>query len=126
MDTSKSSVSDSISPEQLAAALASPDAPLLLDVRRTARFAESPKLLAGAQHVPPEEVARFAAGNPPRDVVVYCVYGHEVGREAARQLREAGWNAQFLAGGIEGGQEGVDTPEAIAQWRAQQLPLVTK
>jgi len=120
------SVSHSIAPEQLAAALGSAKAPLVLDVRRTPRFAESDRLLPGAHHCPPEEVARFAAEHPPGDVVVYCVFGHEVGQEAARTLREAGWNARFLAGGIEGGEEGVDAPEAVADWRAQPLPRLRK
>ena len=122
MDTA----SHSISPEQLASAIGRPGAPLLLDVRRPARFHESDTLLPGARHCAPEDVARFAAEHPPGDVVVYCVYGHEVGREAARVLREAGWNARFLAGGIEGGQDGVDAPQAIAGWRAQALPRMRK
>ncbi len=130
MDTALPSVSlsvpHSISPEQFAAALGRAGAPLVLDVRRPARFGESPSLLPGARHCAPEDVARFAAEHPAGDVFVYCVYGHEVGQEAARTLREAGWNARFLAGGIEGGQDGVDTPQAIADWRAQPLPRVRK
>jgi len=128
VDTSAPSVSvpHSISPEQLAATLGSAKSPLVLDVRRTPRFAESDRLLPGARHCPPEDVARFAAEHPPGDVVVYCVFGHEVGQEAARTLCEAGWNARFLAGGIEGGEEGVDAPEAVANWRAQPLPRLRK
>ena len=116
----------SISRPELAALLGRPDAPLVLDVRRTPRFAESDRIVATARHCPPEDVARFAAENTPRDVVVYCVFGHEVGSGAAQVLREAGWNARYLEGGIEGGQPGVDTPADIAAWRAQPLPLVAK
>jgi rhodanese-related sulfurtransferase len=119
-------VSHSISPEQLAGALGRPDAPLVLDVRRPARFDESQSLLPGARYCAPEDVARFAAEHPPGDVVVYCVYGHEVGKEAAATLRKAGWTARFLAGGIEGGQDGVDAPHAIAHWRAQAVPRLRK
>ena len=36
------------------------------------------------------------------DVVVYCVYGHEVGRSTALRLRAAGFKARFLQGGIDG------------------------
>lgn len=43
----------------------------------------------------------LAAG---RDVVVHCVYGHEVGRATALKLRAAGVNARLLAGGIDGWQ----------------------
>ena len=38
------------------------------------------------------------------DVVVYCVYGHEVGRATALRLRSAGLNARYLRGGIDGWQ----------------------
>ncbi len=127
MDTVASSLSSfSISPEQFAAELGHANAPLVLDVRRAARFNESDRLLPAARHCAPEDVARFAAEHAPGDVIVYCVYGHEVGQEAARALRDAGWNARFLAGGIEGGQEGVDEPQAVAGWRAQPLPRLRK
>ena len=36
------------------------------------------------------------------DVVVYCVYGHEVSRSTALRLRAAGIKARFLQGGIDG------------------------
>jgi len=123
---SSHSASLSISPEQFAAAIGSASAPLVLDVRRPARFAESDRILPAARHCAPEDVARFAAEHPPGDVIVYCVFGHEVGQEAARTLHDAGWNARFLAGGIEGGQDGVDAPQAVADWRAQPLPRLRK
>ncbi|MEO5669698.1 MAG: chromate resistance protein ChrB domain-containing protein [Ramlibacter sp.] len=122
MDTA----SHSISPEQFAAFVGRPDAPLVLDVRRPARFRESDSLLPGARHCAPEDVDRFAVEHKPGDVIVYCVYGHEVGREAAARLRAAGWNASFVAGGIEGGQDGVDPPQAIAAWRAHAMPRMRK
>ncbi|MBC5763731.1 rhodanese-like domain-containing protein [Ramlibacter albus] len=117
---------ESISPAELNALMARADAPLLLDVRRRARFDASPTMLAGAHYCAPEDVAAFALSNEKRDVIVYCVYGHEVGCDAARTLREAGWNARFLAGGIEGGEPGVDSPQDIAAWRSQPLPTVPK
>jgi rhodanese-related sulfurtransferase len=33
-------------------------------------------------------------------MVVYCVHGHEVSQSAARTLRELGFKAQYLEGGI--------------------------
>ena len=122
MDTA----SHSISPSELAASLGRPDAPLLIDVRRAARFEQSDRLLPGAQRCPPEDIAQFAADHPPREAVVYCVYGHEVGQEAAQALRQAGWSARYLAGGIEGGQGEVDAPQAMATWRAAALPQIRK
>ena len=117
MDTAVSPV-PSISPSQLRAAQGSARAPLLLDVRREAKFAQSPRLLAGAVRCAPEDVARFAATQPVREVVVYCVYGHNVSADATATLRAAGWPAVVLGGGIEGGEDGVDTPQDIARWRA--------
>lgn len=125
MDTSTLSV-PSISPQELAARMGRADAPLLLDVRRKGKFLESPHLIAGAQRCAPEDVTSFAASQPPREVVVYCVYGHNVSADAVTELRAAGWNAYALAGGIEGGEDGVDTPQDIAQWRAQRPVTVVK
>lgn len=112
-----------ISPAELAARMGSPDAPLLLDVRRHARFADSTHLLATAQWCAPDALASLTPHHPPRELVVYCVYGHEVSQQAAALLRQAGWQARFLAGGFEGGEPGVDVPHEIAEWRAVR-PLV--
>ena len=111
-----------ISPQELAARMGLADAPLLLDVRRENKFLESRYLLAGARRYAPEDVAAFATSQRAalghREVVVYCVYGHNVSADAVATLRAAGWNARALAGGIEGGEDGVDSPQDIAQWRA--------
>ena len=117
-------------PQELGAGLGRADAPLLLDVRREAKFAESPYLIAGAQRCAPEDVAAFAAAqlalNPQREIVVYCVSGHNISADAVATLRAAGLNANSLAGGIEGGEDGVDTPQDIAVWRANRPLTVAK
>ena len=115
-----------ISPDALAARMGSANSPLLLDVRREAKFAASAHLLSGALRCAPEHVAAFARAQPPGEVVVYCVYGHNVSHDAAAELCAAGWSAAMLAGGFESGQEGVDTEQDIARWRAQRLPTVLK
>ncbi|MDP3356493.1 MAG: chromate resistance protein, partial [Polaromonas sp.] len=125
MDTSLISVPH-ISPEELAARMGRADAPLLLDVRREDKFAESPHMLAAARRCAPEDVAALAAAEPAREVVVYCVYGHTVSADATALLRAAGWDARALAGGIEGGEDGVDSAEDIAQWRLTPLPTMRK
>lgn len=102
------------------------DMPLLLDVRREGKFLESRRLLAGAQRCKPEDINAFAESQPRCEVVVYCVYGHNVSSDAVAVLRAAGWNARLLAGGIEGGEDGVDAPEDIARWRAACLPTIAK
>jgi superoxide dismutase, Fe-Mn family len=79
--------------------------PLLLDVRRAGVFEKAESLIPGARWCDPIAVARWAAELPAdRDVVVYCVYGHEVGRATALRLRAAGVNARYLQGGIDGWQ----------------------
>ena len=115
-----------LAPQELAARLGRADAPLLLDVRREEKFLQSPHMLAGARRCTPEDVAAFAASQPAREVVVYCVYGHNVSSDAVAALRAAGWNAHALAGGMAGGEDGVDTPQDIAQWRAQRPLTMAK
>ena len=125
MDTSFSSVPH-ISPEELAARMGRADAPLLLDVRGEGKFAESPHMLAAARRCAPEDVAALAATGPAREVVVYCVYGHNVSADATALLRAAGWDARMLAGGFEGGEDGVDSAADIVQWRLTPLPTLRK
>ena len=96
MDTSALS----ISPAELAALLGRPDAPLLLDVRRTARFADSQALLPGAQRCAPEDIPRLAAQQAPRDVIVYCVYGH-----VARRLLRGQAGDVFGCAALRAGQQ---------------------
>ena len=126
MDTSFPSSIPRITPEQLAARMGRADTPLLLDVRKKARFEESARMLAGARRCAPEDVAALAAAGPPREVVVYCVYGHHTSADAVTRLRAAGWDAWLLAGGMEGGEDGVDKPADTAQWRAWPLPSMRK
>lgn len=115
-----------LSPSDFRARLGHAQTPLLLDVRRPEKFAASPWLLPGAVHVAPEGVAAFAAGRAPQPVIVYCAYGHNLSEEATRLLRASGWDACALAGGIEGGEPGVDSDADIARWRATPLPRIRK
>ncbi len=119
-----------ISPQQLGSRLGRVDAPLLLDVRPQARFDASTHMLTGAQRCSLDEVPAFAAAlfasNPRQEVVAYCVYGHQVSQKAAAVLRATGLNARALAGGFEGGEDGVDAAHEIAQWRSAQLPTIAK
>lgn len=120
----------SISPQELTVRLGQPDAPLLLDVRREAKFSESPRIIAGALRCKPDDVAAFAQAQLQRDagreIVVYCVYGHQVSADAVATLRAAGLRACRLAGGIEGGEDGVDEASTIHDWRAHAVPTIVK
>ncbi len=78
---------------------------VLLDVRRAGVFEQAATLIPGARWCDPAAVALWAAELPAdRRVVVYCVYGHEVGRATALRLRAAGVQARYLEGGIDGWQ----------------------
>jgi rhodanese-related sulfurtransferase len=96
----------SISPRDLFDQLGSTLPPLVFDVRRTAPFDADSRMLVSAQRGTPDKVAEWGqhipAGQP---VVVYCVYGHEVSQGVAAALREAGCDARYLEGGINGWAE---------------------
>ena len=111
MDTAMTATTatPTIYPAELASALGRFGAPLILDVRREAKFLESPRMVCGAVRCTPENVEAFARSHSPRTAVVYCVYGHNVSEDAVAQLAQAGWRAQRLAGGIEGGKDGTET-----------------
>ena len=86
----------------------------LFDVRRAGVFEQAKQVLPGAQWRDPATVAHWSAELPAdSEVVVYCVYGHEVGRSTALRLRAQGINARFLKGGID-------------EWQKASLPLQTK
>lgn len=86
----------------------------VFDVRRAGVFEQARTMIPGARWCDPSAVATWSAELPAdSDVVVYCVYGHEVGRATAMRLRAAGVNARYLRGGIDG-------------WQAAQRPLVDK
>ncbi|MDP3673165.1 MAG: chromate resistance protein [Telluria sp.] len=137
MDTTRASVSHSISPDEFAALLGHPDAPLVIDVRRQERFAESGRIAPRAHRCAPGDVARFAATAGRGRAIVYCVHGLEVGEQAAAELRAAGWDARYLQGGIEGLVEcglptvrkrpdlGV-TGEAPSRWITRERPKIDR
>ena len=75
---------------------------VLVDVRRAGMFAQAQHMLPGAQWRDPALVALWALLLPKdRPVLVYCIYGHEVGRVTALRLHAAGVQARFLQGGID-------------------------
>jgi Fe-Mn family superoxide dismutase len=87
---------------------------LVLDVRRAGMFQKAEAILPGAEWRDPAAVRAWADDLPmDRDIVVYCVYGHEVGRATTLRLRSAGLRARFLRGGIDA-------------WQAQGRPTRSK
>ena len=72
-----------------------------IDVRRKGAYEAAPDLIERATWRDPESVDEWARELAGEEVVVYCVFGHEVGQSTAARLRDAGVNARFLSGGIE-------------------------
>jgi rhodanese-related sulfurtransferase len=95
-----------ITPIELKQRLAAFPPPALYDVRRGPAFDADPQIIPGAIRRRPEELGTWAGAIEPwRPVVVYCVRGHEVSQDAATALANRGFDACYLAGGLE-------------QWRA--------
>src|SRR5579883_151629 len=73
----------------------------IIDVRRRLAFSGAKAVIAGAAWRDPEAVAEWAKDVPrDRPVVVYCKYGYEVSLFVATALRERGFDARSLTGGI--------------------------
>ena len=72
-----------------------------IDVRRKGAYEAAPELIEGAVWRDPEKVDEWAGELAGAEVVVYCVFGHEVGQSTAARLRDAGVAARYLTGGIE-------------------------
>jgi thiosulfate sulfurtransferase len=94
-----------VSPTGLKAMLAGagpPVRPALLDVRRRPAFEADPRMISGAVWRDPHRVDAWAAElMPGAPVVVYCVHGHEVSNGVVDRLRDLGFDAALVEGGIE-------------------------
>jgi rhodanese-related sulfurtransferase len=88
--------------------------PVLVDVRRREAYDKADSVIPTAVWRDHKAAPEWGRDLPRgRDVVVYCVHGHQVSESAAALLRAAGVAAFYLDGGIEG-------------WRAAGAPLVAK
>lgn len=82
------------------------EAGLLIDVRRAATYAQARDQLAGAAWKDPAKLADWSAElDRSSPVLVYCLHGLDIGRSAALALRARGFNARYIAGGIEACRE---------------------
>lgn len=103
-----------VSATRLSASIGTACAPLVLDVRRAAAYAADPYYMASATWRDPFAVVDWERFLPRhRNIVAYCVHGHEISRNVCSMLRTAGLNASYLEGGIEA-------------WRQAGLPVVAK
>lgn len=137
MDTA---IPNSVSISSLLASTGSASSPLVIDVRRTQAFEADPVMLAGATWRDPfttDEWIKFLPRH--REIVVYCVHGHEISKNACTALRAAGLKAQYLEGGIEAWkqnhaptilkQPGLPIPSPINQptkWITRERPKIDR
>jgi superoxide dismutase, Fe-Mn family len=103
-----------ISAEALRDRLARKDDLIVLDVRLAEDFAKGTDMIPAAQHRPGNQFEQWATGLPTdKPIVAYCVYGFQVSRDPVAALRQRGFDARMLAGGI-------------AAWHAIGAPTVPK
>jgi rhodanese-related sulfurtransferase len=108
------SPSYSISPNDLWNAIATDNAPQLVDVRRREAFEQSPHLLPGAVWRDTGNTLTWSADiDAAQPIVVACKAGHEKSQMTVAQLRGDGFDARVLDGGYEG-------------WATAGLPFVAK
>lgn len=91
----------SLSIEELSARLARGDRVQLLDARPRHHISRTVDLMAGATWRDPDRVEEWidelSADHP---VAVYCAYGFHVGCNVTRALRERGFDARYVRGGV--------------------------
>lgn len=91
----------SMSVEELAAQLASGDAVQVLDARPRHHISRTVDLMEGAVWRDPDRVEDWIGElSPDAPVAVYCAYGFHVGCNVTRTLREKGFDARYIRGGV--------------------------
>jgi Fe-Mn family superoxide dismutase len=74
----------------------------LIDVRRAATFFAAGDKVVGAAWRDPARVASWSSElDRSKPALVYCAHGLDIGRSTALALRARGFDARFVAGGIE-------------------------
>ena len=91
----------SMSIEELAALRAKGEPVQVLDARPRHYISRTVDLMEGAEWRDPDRVAEWA-GDLSREqpIAVYCAYGFHVGCSVTKALRERGYDARFIRGGV--------------------------
>jgi superoxide dismutase, Fe-Mn family len=91
----------SLSVEELAAQLAKGEDVQVLDARPRHHISRTVDLMAGAVWHDPDRVEEWIDElSPDKPVAVYCAYGFHVGCTVTRTLRERGFDARYIRGGV--------------------------
>jgi rhodanese-related sulfurtransferase len=119
----------SITATELYARLGTAAAPIVIDVRRPADFAQAGELIVSAIHRNPEQVEAWRHELPAgRQIVVYCVHGHQVSQGVAAALQV---DALYLQDGIAGWiAAGLPTHRSIGtmpgKWVTRERPKIDR
>ena len=91
----------SISIEELAAQRAKGEPIQVLDARPRHHISRTVDLMEGAVWRDPDRLEEWIGElSPAQPVAVYCAYGFHVGCNITRALRERGYDARFIRGGV--------------------------
>jgi Fe-Mn family superoxide dismutase len=91
----------SLSIEELAAQLRKGEAVQVLDARPRHHISRTVDLMEGAVWRDPDRVEEWIGElSPDKPVAVYCAYGFHVGCNVTRTLRERGFDARYVRGGV--------------------------
>jgi superoxide dismutase, Fe-Mn family len=110
----------SVSIEELSAELAAREHVQVVDARPKHYYSRSSDLMHGAAWRDPTRVADWSQElSPEQPVFVYCAYGFHVGCGVTAELRERGFDARFIRGGLSawyaaGGRRALKTTEVSA------------
>ncbi|MBI3374687.1 MAG: chromate resistance protein [Betaproteobacteria bacterium] len=132
MDAVVSPAPDSFTVAELDALRGKVLPPIVIDVRGGEAYAKDETVIAGALRRAPESVERWAAAlERGREVVVYCVHGHQVSQGAASRLKALGHSARFLVGGIEAwraaaGAVRAKPPAQASRWVTRERPKIDR
>ena len=110
----------SISVEDLAGRLAGGERIQVIDARPQFHFSRSSDMMQGATYRDPELVDEWSKDlSPDTPVAVYCAYGFNVGCAVTAVLREGGFDARYIRGGLSawyasGGERALKQPQGKA------------
>jgi Fe-Mn family superoxide dismutase len=91
----------SLSVEELSAQLAKGEPVQVLDARPRHHISRTVDLMEGAIWRDPDRVEEWIGElSPDKPVAVYCAYGFHVGCNVTRTLREKGFAARYIRGGV--------------------------
>ena len=91
----------SISVEELSTALITGADVQLLDARPKHYFSRTSEMMRGARWLDPDRIDELSGElSVDAPVIVYCAYGYGVGRGVTADLRERGYDAKYVRGGL--------------------------